>query len=99
MTPRAGDAVGAEGDVGVGIEGGVVEVPRSPSVLPNEVEVEPSAEALEVEDVASVSELLAEQPATTEASTSREQIKTLVRLPRVPHPCLTGASLPRRAMI
>ena len=77
----AGDVVGAEGDVVLGIEGGVVEVPRSPSVLPNEVEVEPSAEALEVADVAIVSELLAEHPAAIEARISTEQINELARLP------------------
>ncbi len=81
MTPRAGDVVGAEGGAVVAIEGRVVEAPGSPSVLPNEVEVEPSAEALEVEDVAGVSELLAEHPAAIEARISAEQINELARLP------------------
>lgn len=81
MTPRAGDVVGAEGGAVVAIEGGVVEAPGSPSVLPNEVEVEPSAEGLEVEDVASVSELLAEHPAAIEARISTEQINELAHLP------------------
>ncbi len=81
MAPCAGDVVGAEGGAVVAIEGRVVEAPGSPSVLPNEVEVEPSTEALEVEDVASVSELLAEHPAAIEARISTEQIKELARLP------------------
>ena len=46
-----------------------------------EVEVDASAEALEVEEVASVSELLEEHPATIEARTRAEQIKELTRLP------------------
>jgi hypothetical protein len=81
VAPCAGDVVGAEGGVVVAIEGRVVEAPGFPSVLPNEVEVEPSAEALEVEDVASVSELLAEHPAAIEARISTEQIEALARLP------------------
>jgi len=81
MAPCAGDVVVAEGRVVVGIEGRVVEAPGSPSVPANEVEVEPSAEGLEVEDVASVSELLAEHPAAIEARISREQINELARLP------------------
>ncbi len=81
VAPCAGDVVGAEGGAVVAIEGRVVEAPGSPSVLPNEVEVEPSTEALEVEDVASVSELLAEHPAAIEARISTEQIKELARLP------------------
>ena len=81
VAPCAGDVVGAEGGAVVAIEGRVVEAPGSPSVPANEVEVEPSAEGLEVEDVASVSELLAEHPATIKARISTEQIKELARLP------------------
>ncbi len=71
VAPCAGDVVGAEGGVVVAIEGRVVEAPGFPSVSPNEVEVE---------DVASVSELLAEHPAAIEARINREQINELARL-------------------
>ena len=70
MAPCVDVVVAAASDV---LDGGASEVV--------EVEVEPSAEALEVEEVAGVSELLAEHPAAIEARTRAEQIMELTRLP------------------
>jgi len=70
VAPCVDVVVAAASDV---LDGGASEVV--------EVEVEPSAEALEVEEVAGVSELLAEHPAAIEARTRAEQIMELTRLP------------------